>query len=132
MERVERAKTVLLAEDDETIRAMVARQFERRGCRVLAVADGLEALALFRDHVDEVDLAVLDVRMPNLEGPQALLEMLALRPRLAAIVVSGFADSNADLGALLRGGVRFVPKPVRASQLVEVACEMMDAAAGER
>jgi CheY-like chemotaxis protein len=123
---VPRVTTVLLAEDQATVRLMITRVLERRECRVLVAKDGLEAVELYRRHMGEIDVVVLDVRMPRLEGPQALAQIRALSaPRVVpAILMSGFADSNDELDGLLKSGVRFVPKPLRAVELAALVCSL--------
>jgi CheY-like chemotaxis protein len=105
---------------------MITRVLEKKNCRVLVANDGIEAVALFREHMGEIDVIVLDVRMPRLEGPQALAQMRALGPTRPAILMSGFADSNDELAALLETGVRFVPKPLRAVELAALVCSLAE------
>ena len=112
--------TVLLAEDDVVIRALIARALEKRGHLVRVAEDGVEAVRLFREHHDAIDVVILDVRMPNLEGPAALAEMRVLRPDLPAVLLSGFARNAREIADLLKDGVRFVPKPIRASALADI------------
>ncbi len=116
--------TVLLAEDQGIIRTMVAEALERHGYAVLSAEDGGEALALFRAQPAAIDVVVLDVRMPNLEGPPALCEMRAMRPALPAILMTGFTDSSEELTTLLRDGVRLVMKPFRMSALAALVVEL--------
>ncbi|HEX3769412.1 MAG TPA: response regulator [Polyangiaceae bacterium] len=116
--------TVLLAEDQATVRLMITRVLEKRECRVIVASDGVEAVELYREHMSEIDVIVLDIRMPRLEGPQALAQMRALGPPVPAILMSGFADSNDELAALLASGVRFVPKPLRAVELAALVCSL--------
>jgi CheY-like chemotaxis protein len=120
------AATVLVGDDEAAIRTLIARVLEKRGYHVLPAADGLEAVALFREHVETISLVVLDVRMPNLPGSEALAQIRALRPSIPAILMSGFtADHN--LADLLDRGVRFVPKPLRVSELADVVAELLSA-----
>lgn len=121
--RVGTPKTVLVADDEEPIRALITRVLGKKGYRLLLAADGVEALALFHAHREEIDAVVFDVRMPNLAGPDALVKILALRPGLPAVLMSGFTSDH-DLSELLASGVRFVPKPLRIDVLADVVCEI--------
>ena len=118
-----RPVSVLLAEDEALIRQMLARVLERCGFRVSLASDGVEALELFRDRVGETDVLVLDVRMPNLDGPKALAAMRALRPEIPAILMSGHDIAAADAG-LLPKGVRFMTKPFTGAVLMQAIKEM--------
>ena len=117
--------TVLLAEDDAVIRTLMARALEKRGHVVRVAEDGLQAVTLFREHMNDTEVVVLDVRMPNLEGPAALGQMRALRPGLPAVLLSGFTRDANEVAELLGDGVRFVPKPVRASALADIIADLL-------
>src|ERR1700710_1837858 len=80
--------TLLLAEDDEASRTALARSLERYGYRVLEAPDGEAALRLFAAARGEVDLVVLDVGMPRLDG-YAVLSRLRQNPALPAVVLTG-------------------------------------------
>jgi CheY-like chemotaxis protein len=120
------ATTVLIGDDEVAIRILITRVLEKRGYQVLSAADGLEAVSLFRAYIDAISLVVLDVRMPNLPGPDALAQIRALRPSIPAILMSGFtADHN--LADLIDHGVRFVPKPLRVNEFADVVTELLAA-----
>jgi PAS domain S-box-containing protein len=87
-------EVVLLAEDEDLVRNVVVRMLERAGHRVLAAANGQEAVALLREHRAEVSVAVLDVVMPELSGPETYQQLLELRPDLPALFISGYADGT--------------------------------------
>lgn len=120
---------VLIGDDEAAIRTLITRVLEKRGLQVLLAADGLEAVALFRVHIEEISLVVLDVRMPNLPGSEALAQIRALRPSVPAILMSGFtADHN--LADLIDGGVRFVPKPLRVNDFAAIVSDLLASSAG--
>jgi CheY-like chemotaxis protein len=108
---------VLIAEDERLVRNVLVRMFERAGYRVLAAANGREAVTLLEQHRDEVRLAVLDVVMPELSGPQAYERLVALRPDLPALFISGYADDT-RAATRIPPGVRLLEKPVSADVLL--------------
>lgn len=81
--------TVLLAEDDDAVRNMLSILLIRMGIKVLAAEDGREALILFHKHVSLIDLAILDLEMPNVSGESAFYEMRRVRSCLPVIIISG-------------------------------------------
>ena len=81
-------QTILVAEDEEDIRAIVANVLSKPGYRVLEAANGAEALHLLAEH--EIDLLVTDVVMPDMNGFQLAQQAVALRPKIALIYMSGF------------------------------------------
>ena len=120
------AETLLLAEDDRQVREVAQRVLESSGYTVLAAADGEEALELFREHKDSVDVALLDVVMPHLDGPTVAKRMRAWKPELPIVFASGY-----PAGVDLRNGgldknVRLLPKPYRAGQLLATIREALD------
>jgi two-component system response regulator AtoC len=113
-----------LAEDEAVIRTMVARVLEKRGCRVIPARDGREAVALFSERAAEVDVVVLDVRMPILTGIEALAQIREIRPSVSAVLMSGFAQPSQEISRFVDSGVRFVAKPIRATVLAELIHEL--------
>ena len=84
-------ETILLAEDDESVRMLVERTLTGLGYTVLVTRDGLEAVETFRRDKDRVDLAILDAVMPRLGGKGAFEELRREKPDLKAIIMSGYA-----------------------------------------
>jgi two-component system, cell cycle sensor histidine kinase and response regulator CckA len=91
-ERPGRSGTVLLVEDEASVRELVREFLIEFGYTVLEAPDGSEALALFRDHAGKIDLLLTDVSMPRMNGPQLRDEILKLDPEIKVLFMSGFAD----------------------------------------
>jgi signal transduction histidine kinase/CheY-like chemotaxis protein len=83
-------RTILLVEDDETVRRVAARSLERAGYRVLAVGDGEDALRMAAA-TPHIDVLVTDVVMPGMSGPRLADHLRAARPRLPVLFMSGFS-----------------------------------------
>ena len=94
---------ILLVDDDELIRNSVAPMLEILGHQVSTAPGGLEALDLLKQGLD-VDLVILDMNMPGLNGAGTLPLILALRPEQAVLMATGYSDQ--DLAALLEGQQR--------------------------
>ena len=92
-------ETILMAEDDEAVRSVISRILSRAGYRVLEACDGKEALEIFAAHADEIDLALLDLVMPLVGGPEVAREIEAQRPEVKIIFNSGYSE-DAILGRL--------------------------------
>lgn len=86
--------TILLVDDDESVRASLLALLRARGARVLAAADGQEAIDLFQERSGEVDVVVLDHNMPAITGTSVLRELRAIRPDIKVVISSGdFVES---------------------------------------
>jgi len=102
---------VLVADDEETIRALARKILERSGFRVYTAADGRAAVEQFREHADEIRLVLLDITMPHLSGTQALRQIRRVRGDVAAILSSGYNEQDATRTLADRRRVAFVQKP---------------------
>jgi PAS domain S-box-containing protein len=87
--------TVLVVDDEETVRRTVARALERVGCKVLTAEDGALALEKVRRATKPIDLVLLDLTMPVMDGVQTLRELRRLCPDLPVMLMSGFAEVQA-------------------------------------
>jgi PAS domain S-box-containing protein len=88
----ESSATILVAEDDDGTRGVVDRILRRAGYRVLLAPDGVAAARLAEKHAAELDLLLSDVMMPGLTGPQLAADVLARRPDLPVVFMSGYPE----------------------------------------
>lgn len=89
--------TILLVEDEETVRVLCCRILEACGYSVLLTKDGVEALELARSGTTKIDLLLTDVVMPRMNGPKLLVAIQKELPQLPAIFISGYADERVML-----------------------------------
>jgi PAS domain S-box-containing protein len=109
---------VLVADDEETVRALAARLLEKAGFHVLQAADGREAVQLYRQHVDQIRLVLLDWTMPHMGGDEVYRELRLTNPDARVVLMSGYNQQdvmNQLAGKPLAG---FVQKPFRASDFL--------------
>jgi two-component system, cell cycle sensor histidine kinase and response regulator CckA len=111
--------TVLVTDDDLGVRTLVSFVLERAGFRVLQAGNGREAIDVVRARGDEVDAVLLDVMMPEMNGPEALPRLRDVHPDLPVVFYSGF-DRNevADHLVAPSAYTSFVPKPCDNAELV--------------
>ena len=88
------ARTILVADDEPALRFLLVRQLQQRGYRVLAAADGLEALRIYRSADPPVDLVLADVVMPGMNGMQLATALLELDPLARFILVSAHVPTG--------------------------------------
>ena len=120
-------ETVLLAEDDASVREVVARALEQMGYRVLRASDGQVALDLARAHSARIALLATDLVMPGMTGRELALALLAERPDLRVIYMSGYADQAVVRHGVLEKGLPYLQKPFSVADLVRKVREVLDA-----
>ncbi|HTW41854.1 MAG TPA: PAS domain S-box protein [Solirubrobacteraceae bacterium] len=118
-------ETVLLVEDEQALREVTRRILVGRGYRVIAAANGPEALAVAAEHGGQIDLLLTDVIMPQMPGPQLAKRICELRPSLQVVFMSGFAQPILDSTELLEDGVQLIEKPFSAPELLAKLAEVL-------
>jgi PAS domain S-box-containing protein len=110
--------TILVADDDETIRSLARRTLERVGLHVLTAADGREAVEVFRKHAGTIRLVLLDMTMPHMNGEEAFREIRRIRTDCVVVLSSGYNESDATSRFSGKGLAGFIQKPYRQSELI--------------
>jgi CheY-like chemotaxis protein len=112
-------------EDEENVRSLVRQMLASNGYTVLTAGDGVDAITLCERLEGELDLLITDVVMPGMSGPAVAERLVAMRPGLKVLFVSGYTDD-----AVLRHGVRegstpFLQKPFTLDRLLEKVREAL-------
>ena len=103
--------TVLVVDDEESVREVCKEMVESLGFLTLTAADGQEAVEVFRRHADVVDYVVLDLSMPNLGGLAAYREMARVKPGVRVVLSSGYTEQESLRGLTGQESVTFIQKP---------------------
>lgn len=117
-ERMHGSETILVGEDNEYVRPMIVELLQDHGYRVLEACDGSEVVALMNDFGDTVDLLLLDVIMPRMNGYDALIAVRKSYPDLPCLFLSGY---NADIlkqKTKISGEFEYLAKPVIPDKLL--------------
>ena len=112
-------RTVLVVEDQDSVKRLIARVLERVGHNVLTASNGLDALRCWEESDEEISLLVTDVVMPELGGPELVKKLRALAPDLRVIFMSGYAADSPLQQMLLSPGIEFLEKPLRMKDLLK-------------
>jgi PAS domain S-box-containing protein len=116
--------TVLLVEDEEGLRRAVAGALKREGFSVLEASDGLAAVQLFAARSSEIDIVVLDMKLPGLSGSEVREKILRVAPDIPLIVCSAHSlPGRNELDG--QPNQRFLQKPFRLRELIETLREML-------
>ncbi len=122
-------ETVLIAEDNEDVRNLTRNILDEFGYKVFEAVDGEDAVRVFIDNNDRIDLLLLDVIMPKKNGKEAYEEMRKIRPGVKAIFMSGYAEDVIHNKTILERGLNFVSKPVSPGELLKTVRQVLDAEA---
>ena len=116
---------ILLVDDEDRFRTSLARRLRKRGFEVVDVNCGEEAVRTARQD-DAIDIAVLDLKMPQMDGIQTLQEIKAFRPAIQAVMLTGHGslDSAKDAGRL--HAFKYLQKPCDVDELVGVLADARD------
>ena len=119
-------ETILLAEDDVTVRALSQAFLERAGYTVLTAADGEEAVLIFDAHGSEIGLALLDLMMPKVDGKGVFEHIRRQAPQTRVIFSSGYSTNAIHTNFVLDEGLHLIQKPYQRNDLLRRVREVLD------
>ncbi|MGC9943460.1 MAG: PAS domain S-box protein [Verrucomicrobiota bacterium] len=120
-------ETVLVVEDEPTMRSAMRITLSRLGYHVLEAATGAEALAMWQQHREEIRLLLTDMVMPGgMTGRDLAQQILQQDPKLKVIYASGYAAEIAGQDLLLKAGVSFLAKPFQTQKLAQTIRQCLD------
>ena len=109
--------TILLVDDEESVRAIVLKILRRANYEVLEAANGEAALRIAAAHQGTIDLLITDMFMPGMRGPEVAQKLARTRPGLRVLFMSGYADQ--DLRTGIPAGANFLNKPFSGADLAK-------------
>lgn len=124
---VKGAGTILLVDDEEGVREMAADVLTELGYMVKACANGLDAVEHYRAAWHEIDLVVLDMVMPEMNGPDAFHVMRAINPGVRVVLSSGFSVEGDAAELLAQGALAFIQKPFDLIEFSETIARALEA-----
>jgi PAS domain S-box-containing protein len=125
-------ETVLLVEDEEGVRTVIAQVLERYGYAVLATPHGAEALNICTRHRGPVHLLLADVVLAQASGPEVAARLLAFRPQMRVLYMSGYAEDTIVNHGIVPAGAALLQKPFTPEDLVEKVRAVLDTRSPEK
>lgn len=113
---LDEAPSLLLVDDDTTLRERLARVLRERGYEVRTAANYSEALAAARE--DSPELAVVDLRMPGPSGFELLRDLKTIDPQTRIVVLTGYGSIATTVEAMRLGAVHYLQKPADADEII--------------
>lgn len=116
---------VLVVDDEESIREITKGTLETFGYRVLVASDGTEAVALYAENKDDIEIVLTDMMMPFMDGPATIRALQRLDPQVKIIAASGLAANDKAAEAQNVGVKTFLSKPYTAEKLLTILSDLL-------
>jgi two-component system response regulator AtoC len=119
-----RKSRILVVDDEEIMRSSLSDWLKEDGYDVLAVADGFEAIERVTD--EEWDLAVVDLKMPKIDGLEVLRRIHEMRPKLPVIIITAYATIDSAVMAIKEGATDYIVKPFNPEEISMVIAKLVE------
>lgn len=117
--------TIFLVDDEKAMRDLGQEVLRSEGFKVLVAEDGKRAVEMYKDNFSKIDLVILDLRMPVMDGRQAYVEMKKLNPNMKAFFCTAYTSDEDILSLIKSENLRALKKPFNLDQFLGLVNEMM-------
>ncbi|MBI5374363.1 MAG: response regulator [Candidatus Schekmanbacteria bacterium] len=111
-------ETILVAEDELSVREIVRMLLEEQGYKVIEAVNGEDAVKKFTANKDSIELILLDLMMPQKDGRTVYEEIKKIRPGIKAIFMSGYSEETVSISGIIKDKLHFIPKPISPEKLL--------------
>ena len=119
------AKTILIVDDEKSIRKAAKITLESKGYTAITAENGIQALELYKELKDMIDLVIMDYHMPEMNGYECIVELLKINSNLKIIVSSDFYE-NKNIKRSLTSSVDYLKKPYKIETLLNKVEEVLE------
>lgn len=119
------SETVLIVDDEETVRRVGSTMLSRHGYTVLTASDGRKGVDIFRENADQIDVVLLNMTMPELNGPETYEIMRKIDPEVKVILCTGFEEEDTKKSFANHGLAGFIQKPFEMDLLLSKLEEVL-------
>jgi PAS domain S-box-containing protein len=117
--------TIMVVDDEEIILDVTSETLETLGYKVIKASNGMDAINIYREYRDRIDIVILDKAMSGMDGVETFKKLKEINPRIKAIISSGYADTHKE--ELLRLGFEdYLHKPYKLEDLIKVINKSLD------
>lgn len=120
---------ILLVDDEEIVRETAVKMLKQLGYDVLTACDGREAVERYRECNGDIDLALIDLVMPNMGGRECFRELKKINPAIKAVLVTGYGVNTLPEDVIAEGMLGYVQKPYQMAQISEIVAKIFAAQA---
>lgn len=117
--------TVLVAEDEEAMRELLNDILDSQGYRVISVADGEAAVKTYAERKDKIDLIILDMSMPKLNGSETFRRLKVINKDVRVLLSSGYGRDGQAQQLLAEGLAGFIQKPYQVAELLDKISQVL-------
>ncbi len=126
IESLRGSETILLVEDEDSVRKVAKRILEQHGYNILEARNGEVALKIHKQHKESIKLMITDVVMPGMSGKELADRISSLNPSIKVIYISGYTYDTIFHHGVLEGGIRFIQKPFTTESLMRKVREVLE------
>lgn len=126
------SETIMLVDDEPSVVKVIQKILERLGYRVIAAQSGLEAVEIAKRRGGEIDLVLLDMIMPGMDGGETFDRIREVQPKMPILLCSGYAIDGQAQQILQRGCNGFIQKPFNLSEISRKIRQLLDACPSDR
>jgi PAS domain S-box-containing protein len=119
---------ILVVDDEEQVRHLTSTMLQSFGYKVLLASDGSEAVKIFQKNNQTVDLVLLDMVMPGIEGKEVFDKLIKIKPDIKVLLTSGYSRNGEANKLLKEGALGFIQKPFRMEKLSKIVFETINKA----
>ena len=119
-------ETILLVDDEEVVAQGCRQVIEALGCNVFVALGGEDAIKIYKENQDKIDLVILDMIMPNMSGSETYDRLKEMNPEIKVLLSSGYSIRGQATDILDRGCNGFIQKPFNIGQLSQKIREILD------
>jgi signal transduction histidine kinase/ActR/RegA family two-component response regulator len=119
-------ETVLVVEDEAMLTEIVKTILSSKGYTVFTAVDGIEAIKMFQQHHDEIDLVITDMGLPQMRGERVVRSLREVDPTIKVIVASGYLDPDLKAEISSAGDIAYLNKPYVPDELLTLTREVLD------
>ncbi|MDR3631016.1 MAG: response regulator [Desulfocapsaceae bacterium] len=112
---------VLIVDDEQEFREMTIKRLNKRGLRCFGAENGMEALEQVEKR--EIDVVLLDVKMPGMDGIMTLREIKRIQPEIEVVMLTGHASVESGIEGMRLGAFDYLMKPIELEPLIEKLLE---------
>lgn len=126
-DETDKSQQILLVDDEQSILDLAKEMLVMTGYKLITCSNGKEALRIYKQHWQTIDLVILDMVMPEMTGKDTFLAMKEINPDIKAMIASGYNKEGDTRIALDSGAKGFIPKPFSQSELAEAVEKALQA-----